>query len=219
MRLLSYLLIVAGAAYEIFGYWRERAEAAVLEERRRLARDLHDGVAQELAYISRLLRMPGSDVERADSIRASADRALDESRRAIAALTRPLDEPLDVVIPQTAEEVAERAGGHATIHFEIDPAVQLSRDRRDVVLRVTAEAVSNAIRHGQANRVSIVLWGASPVHLTIEDDGHGFDPGRVARDAPRGFGITAMRERVEAIGGQFQLATSSGGGTRVAVIL
>jgi signal transduction histidine kinase len=218
MRLLSYLLIVAGAAYEIFGYWRERADAAVLEERRRLARDLHDGVAQELAYISRMLRMPGDDARRANRVRASADRALDESRRAIAALTRPLDEPLDVVIPQTAEEVAERSGGDASIDFQIDPAVRLGRERRDVVLRVTAEAVSNAIRHGRARRVSIVLRG-DPVQLVVEDDGDGFHPDEVVTEPQRGFGITAMRERVEAVGGRFRLASRSGHGTRVEVEL
>ena len=163
--------------------------------------------------------MPGDDFERANSVRASADRALDESRRAIAALTRPLDEPLDVVIPQTAEEVAERAGGHAFIDFQIDPSVRLGRDGRDVVLRVTAEAVSNAIRHGHANRVSIMLCGADPVRLVVEDDGDGFLPDDVINASPRGFGITAMRERVEAVGGRFQLASRSGHGTRVEVEL
>jgi signal transduction histidine kinase len=219
MRLLSYLLIVAGAAYEIFGYWQQRAEAAVLEERRRLARDLHDGVAQELAYISRMLRMPGDDIQRANRVRASADRALDESRRAIAALTRPLDEPLDVVIPQTAEEVAERSGGDTFIDFDIDPAVRLGRDRRDVILRVTAEAVSNAVRHGRASRVSIALRGGDSVQLVVEDDGDGFRPDAVVTEPQRGFGITAMRERVEAAGGRFKLASQSGHGTRVEVEL
>src|SRR5205085_9534784 len=134
----------------------ERAEIAVLQERRRMARDLHDGVAQELAYISRLLRMPEAP-HRPAMVRAAAERALDESRRAIAALTRPLDEPLELEIPQAAEEIAARVGGDVAFVFRIDEGIELDREGRDAVLRVTCEAVSNAIRHGCANRIEITL--------------------------------------------------------------
>jgi signal transduction histidine kinase len=219
MRLLSYILIVAGAAYEIFGYWRNRAEAAVLEERRRIARDLHDGVAQELAYISRLARMPGDRSAQLPSIQASAGRALDESRRAIAALTRPLDEPLQLVLAQAAEEVVARTGGEVLLELEIAPHIDLDRDHRDAVVRVTCEAVSNAIRHGAARTIQVALHDRGHAALVIVDDGVGFDQASTVRDTPHGFGITGMRERIEALGGSFRITSRPGDGTRIEVTL
>jgi signal transduction histidine kinase len=219
MRLLSYTLIVAGAAYEIFGYWRNRAEAAVLEERRRIARDLHDGVAQELAYISRLLRMPGDQPAQLPSIQAAAGRALDESRRAIAALTRPLDEPLQLVLSQAAEEVAARSGGQALLELDIAEDIELDRDQRDAIVRVTCEAVSNAIRHGAAQRIQVALHDRGHAALVIADDGAGFDEATTARDTPYGFGIMGMRERIEALGGSFRIDSRPGHGTRIEATL
>jgi signal transduction histidine kinase len=218
MRLLSYLLVLAGAGYEIFGYWHNRAEAAVLEERRRIARDLHDGVAQELAYISRLVRMPRSEGAGLASIQASAERALDESRRAIAALTRPLDEPLHLVVSQAAEEVAARAGGDAVLEFDISQDIELDRDRRDAVLRVTCEAVSNAIRHGGASRILVAIHDTAGPRLAIVDDGSGFATAGLGQPSNR-FGITGMRERVEALDGEFRLESEPGRGTRIEVRL
>jgi len=219
MRLLSYILIVTGAGYEIFGYWRNRAEAAVLEERRRIARDLHDGVAQELAYISRLARMPGDRPAQLPSIQASAGRALDESRRAIAALTRPLDEPLQLVLAQAAEEGAARSGGEALLELDIAEDIELDRDQRDAVVRVTCEAVSNAIRHGAARTIQVALHDRGHAALVIVDDGAGFDQAAATRDAPHGFGIMGMRERIEALGGSFRITSRPGDGTRIEVTL
>jgi signal transduction histidine kinase len=217
MRLLSYLLLLMGTACEISSYWRRMSEAAVLEERRRIARDLHDGLAQELAYISRLARAGGAGTPEAVKIQASADRALDESRRAIAALTRPLDEPLYVVLTQAVEEVAARTGGGTRIELRLDEQMQLDREARDAVLRVTCEAVSNAARHGRASLVRVVLADRGHPELTVTDDGIGFDPQR-PQPAP-GFGIKSMRERIEALGGSFRIDSSRGGGTRIDVVL
>jgi signal transduction histidine kinase len=219
LRLLSYLLLLVGAASEISSYWQRMSEAAVLEERRRIARDLHDGLAQELAYISRLARGGGNGVPAAGKIQASADRALDESRRAIAALTRPLDEPLHTVMTQAVEEVAARSGRNTRVELQLDEHVELDREARDAVLRVTCEAVSNAARHGRASTVQVTLSGPGHPELVVTDDGVGFDPLDVyTRPAP-GFGIKSMRERIEALGGSFEIASSHGHGTRIEVVL
>src|SRR5207248_2995698 len=130
----------------------------------------------ELAYISRVARGAGDLVPGVKNIQASADRALDESRRAIAALTRPLDEPLHVVLTQAVEEVAARSGRPAKLEFHVDDQLELDRDLRDAVLRVTCEAVSNATRHGRASRVRVDL---DQNELRVSDDGIGFDSDEV----------------------------------------
>src|ERR1051326_111904 len=119
-RMLFYFALLAAAASEVTRYWQDSRETAVLDERRRIARDLHDGLAQELAFIVRhakrtLEQEPRS--KNASQIANAVERALDESRRVIAALPRPLDEPLDVVLSEAAKGVAggggpgARAGG------------------------------------------------------------------------------------------------------------
>jgi signal transduction histidine kinase len=219
MRLLSYLLLLVGAAHEISSYWQRMSESAVLEERRRMARDLHDGLAQELAYISRVARGPLDNPARLSQIQASADRALDESRRAIAALTRPLDEPLHVVLTQAVEEVAARSGARPLIEFDVQSDLALDRERRDALVRVTCEAVSNAARHGHAATIRVELHDSGKTELVVRDDGVGFDPLNLDDDGARGFGIEGMRERIEVLGGTFRIASQRGLGTSVEVTI
>ena len=199
------LLLLAGAAREIGSYWRRLASMAVLEERRRIARELHDGVAQELAYIV---------AESSGALAAAAERALDESRRAIAALTRPVDEPLEVALVQAAEEVAGRVG--VQLRIEVCGGAEVSPDEREALIRIVREAITNAGRHGGAENVSVELTNGHGTLLRIADDGSGFDP-RHTRVG--GFGLVSMRERTEALGGRFRLSSEAGGGTSIEVRL
>jgi len=205
LRLGFCLLLLAGAAREIGSYWRRLASMAVLEERRRIARELHDGVAQELAFIV---------AESSGSLAAAAERALDESRRAIAALTRPVDEPLDVALVQAAEEVAGRVG--VQLRIEVCKGAQVSPDEREALIRILREAITNAGRHGRAENVSVELTNGNGTLLRIADDGSGFDPGHTRAG---GFGLVSMRERTEALGGRFRLSSEAGEGTRIEVRL
>lgn len=219
LRALFYLTLVVVAGVEIRGYWRREAQLAVLEERRRMARDLHDGLAQEVAFAAtqaRALAERSEHPTRARLVAAAAERALDESRRAIAALTRPLDEPIEVTLAQCAEEVCDRYD--ATLELDVQPGIRPSPEVREALLRILREAVSNAVRHGQAHAVTVRLAGPGPVRLVIEDDGAGFDPADLRHLSGR-FGLVSMRERAEALGGTFTLASRSPGGTRVEVEL
>jgi signal transduction histidine kinase len=219
LRVAFYLTLLVSSVVEIRGYWRKVAEAAVLEERRRIARNLHDGLAQELAFTATQARALGEGSvhpSRARLVAAAAERALDESRRAIAALTRPLDEPLEVALAQCAEEVCGRFEARLELDLASDLAVD--GDVREALLRILREAVANAVRHGQATSVVVRLRGPSPIRLEVKDDGHGFDPTDLRHLSGR-FGLVSMRERAEGLGGTFTLWSSPQQGTTVEVVL
>jgi signal transduction histidine kinase len=213
LRLSFYLIILFGVARELNAYWRGLARAAALEERRRIARDLHDGLAQELAFIasqSRLLRRGA--VER--RLAAAAERALAESRQAIDALTRPLEEPLDRTITRAAEEIATRFG--VGLDLKLKEGVVSDGDTRDAFRRIVREATTNAAQHGRAKHVAVSLeLVEEQLRLRICDDGSGFEPGGEFE----GFGLISMRERAARIGGDLRLRSAPGAGTTVEVLV
>jgi signal transduction histidine kinase len=216
LRLAGYLLVLTGAFREIAGYQRALAEAAVHDERRRISRELHDGLAQELAFISsqarRLADGPGSDL--ALHIARAADRALNESRSAIATLMRPVNLSLDATVAQAAEEVAGRAG--VALELDLVSGVQAPDAVHAALARIVREAVTNAIVHGSAGVISLRLTDAAGVLLTIEDDGVGL-ASETAEE--RGYGLVSMRERAEALGGTLQVSPGRGRGVQVEVAL
>lgn len=217
LRLSAYLVAVVAVAVELNLYWRRVADNAVLEERHRIARDMHDGLAQELAFIvSQTQSLAGSKTSpRAKLVARSAERALDESRRAIAALTRAVDEPLDVALTQEAEDVGGRLG--IRVVLDVEPVPHVAPDTREALLRIMREAVTNAGRHGRAKSVHVALANHHGVSLRVSDDGCGFrvdDPAVFAGDR---WGITSMRERAEALGGRFSVESRPYWGTRVEV--
>ncbi len=212
LRLLFYLLLLIGAVREIHAYWTAQAEAAVLYERRRLARDLHDGAVQELGYIAAQARTLSSrpDRQAPERILAAADRALDETRRAVAALSAPPEEPLADTLERAACEIAGRY--HVALRTGLDPTVDVPFEHREALVRITREAVANAARHGRPQQVEVRL---RPGELIIADDGQGFDPLQGGR--PGGFGLTSMRDRAAGIGAQLTIDSAMGTGTQVVV--
>ena len=217
-RLAFYACILVGTAREVSAYQASLAAAAVGEERRRLARELHDGLAQELAFLvtqSRLLAMRHGELDGLRALEGTAQRALDESRLAIGALTRPGYEPLDVALAAAGEEFAQRTG--TDVRFRLKPGVDVQPAVRDNVVRIVREAMTNAVRHGHARVVSVELENGNGLRLRVVDDGSGFEP-----DAGRpgaGFGLVSMRERAEALGGRLSVASQPGRGTRVELVL
>lgn len=214
LRLAFWLVLLLGAAREVRAYWNRLADAAVLNERRRIARDLHDGVAQELAFIvgkaSYLRAKPDTELER---IAGAAERALHESRRAITLLGQTPDQPLPLLLARAAEDVAQR---HNVQVRHSGAGFTVSWQEREALVRIVREAVNNAVRHGQARRVSVELEHAPERLLRIRDDGVGF---RVADVGAGGYGLTSMTERAEGLGGRFKLRSTLGGGTEVEVVL
>jgi signal transduction histidine kinase len=205
LRTGSYVLLLVGAAREISQYWSAQARVAVLEDRRRLARELHDGLVQEIAYIR-------AESRSLPTVVSACDRALDEARAAVDALGRAGDEPLGHVLSRAARQVAERYD--ARLDLEVDDHVDADDEQRHALARIAREAVSNAIRHGRAGRVRVrLLRDGTGARLEVADDGRGFDPRAAASST--GFGLTSMRERARALPGELGIESAPGEGTRV----
>ncbi len=215
LRLLAYAVLLLAAVQEIRRYWADQATSVVQEERRRLAQTLHDGIAQEVSVLATQTRML-ADGRPAMSLRllaSAAERALDESRAAIHALTGKLDEPLDLSLLRVADELEARLG--VRVRTDLDRPLDLPRDVREAVVRAVREAVVNATRHGGADQVDVVLRAGEGVRLVVTDRGRGFDPGHESD----GAGLQTARSRLEAVGGSLRVESAVGEGTRVEVQL
>jgi signal transduction histidine kinase len=220
LKLAAYALILCGCVIELRAVQRRLVRRVAVDERRRMAREMHDGLAQELAFIasySQRLDQTGEDAATVVHLRAAAERALHDSRTTIAVLTSPGDAPLDMLIARTAESFRSRFG--VGVELDLEPSVILDAERRNALLRILHEALTNAVRHGAARQISVRLSGPrGRSHLTIADDGCGFDVAAAAR-AGKGLGLISMGERAEILGGDVKVVSSPGSGTVVDVAL
>jgi signal transduction histidine kinase len=219
LRLAFVAALLAGGVHELRWTQRRLADAAVLQERQRVARDIHDGIAQDLAFIvqqGRALRRtvgPAPGVERV--IRA-AQRALDESRAAVATLVRPPSQPLSDALEEAAREVAEREG--STVDTDLADDVAVPGATQEAMVRVLREALINAARHGHARHIRVELRDEPRLCLSVSDDGQGFDVERAAA-APGRHGLRGMAERVQGIGGELSIDSAPGRGTQVRLVV
>lgn len=212
-RLGFYLALLIGAAREIASYWTSAIAAASLEERRRLARDVHDGLAQEIAFIGRnvrLLREQGAEPQLVERILGGVARAQEESRRVVGALAWKVDEPIEQALARAARDAAERYG--AAIDVELESGIVLSPREKEAVVRIASEAMANAARHSAADKLRLYLERVDAgMRLEVVDDGVGFD-----QEPPRsGFGLATMRDRADALGARLRIHSRRGSGTKV----
>ena len=202
---------------------RELQRLAVLEDRERIAKELHDGAIQSLFAVGMSLQGTAT-LARDAGIQRRIEVAVEEMDRVIRDLRnyifglRPgilADRQLDQAIRQLVEEFQERTGIVAVA--EIDPAVaaELTHQATDLV-QLTREALSNIGRHAGAPtcRVSLYASDGDSV-LEIEDDGHGFDPDL----SHTGHGLRNLRERAEALGGRAEVSSIPSEGTLVRVVI
>jgi signal transduction histidine kinase len=215
LRLLGWLVLAAGAAGEVRRRGRARAESALARERRRLARELHDGVAQELAFIRRRAGRLG-ELPEGREILSAAERALADSRRAIEALVPPAAEPLGVALERHGARLAAECDIEVQVNVRV--ATEVAPEVRSELFRIVAEAVRNAAHHGGARHVRVELAGA-PLHVRVIDDGCGFHDGSSSGLGVAGYGLIAMRERAEQVGGRLNVESVRGAGTLVQVVL
>ncbi|HEY9659486.1 MAG TPA: PAS domain-containing protein, partial [Allocoleopsis sp.] len=207
----------------------KRAEAAsILEERNRMAREIHDTLAQSftgiLAQVGAANQVLTDDVEATgahlDLIKELARTGLTEARRSVVAL-RPqlleegnLQSALHRLIAQT-----RAAAMDTTLRYEIEGAVYaLPTEVESNLLRIGQEALTNATRHAHADEIRVELvYDRDQFCLRVKDNGHGFGVGNIP--ASEGFGLLGMSERAERIGAQLTIRSQPGQGTEIIVVV
>jgi two-component system, NarL family, sensor histidine kinase UhpB len=203
-----------------------RALTAAESERKRIALELHDGTAQQLAGLRVRLRLVRNldDQEmrnaQLDQVSREIAEAIDEVRR-MARNLRP--QALDVLglapaIESHARSLSEAADLSLDLRLDLDGA-GLAPEVELALYRILQEALSNVVRHSGASTVRIGLSrsSASAVELSIEDDGAGFHVERILADQTRGLGLLGMHERAGYIGGSVDVVSTPGRGTRIVV--
>lgn len=217
LNLLHTIGDLLGVAVERARLHARRLESAQTEERNRLAREIHDTIAQDLSAIAFQLEAAEAllaQQREPERVRRSVTAALDLTRKGLEEARRSVLDlraaPLEGrTLPAALAALAEEAG--AT--FEPSPAVVSLPPAVEVGLyRIAQEALQNALRHAAASRIVLRLETSTDrVRVVIQDDGNGFP-----EEAASGrFGLVGMRERARLLGGSFQAESSPGAGTRI----
>ena len=198
---------------------------AVLGERSRMAREIHDNLAQELTGISVQLEVVARTMpSEAEAARTHLDRArrqvrhgIAEARRYVWDLRSPTLESND--LPTALSETARRLTNETAIQAQVEvngTFRPLPRLVEDNLLRIGQEAVNNAVRHGHPQRIFVnLVFDAGRVRLSVQDDGQGFDNQMASNGRAGHFGLIGMRERAEQIGGTLSIHSIEGSGTEV----
>ncbi len=230
-RLLQPFAGVAAAAIENARLYEQARESATLAERNRLARELHDTIAQGLTAVGMQLEAAQRSFDRApDRTRARLARAaeltretLEDVRRSVWTLASPLidGDTLRAAVDDLSRQFAART--HLHIDYQHSgTAPVLSHGAATQVLRIVQEALQNVEKHAAASHVTIVsTTTASETCVCVRDDGRGFDPDTLARHANNGsgFGLLSLRERARLAGGTVEVTSSPGAGTCVSIVI
>jgi len=192
--------------------------AAVIAERRRIARVLHDGLAQDLAFVacnlSRLGAPSGSD----DPVAIAARRALALSRGAIRDLSDSRSTSTHESLESIGHELQERFGLEVAVDVRLDN--ELASDTREEVARIAREAIVNAAKHGEPEHVIVSLTHTDAgLTLRVADDGRGLPHGNNLHPRQEGFGLRSMHERAAGLGGRLTLRDRRGGGAEIELVL
>jgi signal transduction histidine kinase len=213
----------AAIALEYARAQREAQRVAIMEDRERIAKELHDGVIQSLFAVgmglqgTALMSSDGEQTERVEGAVAELDRVIRDLRNYIFGL-RPgilADRQLDQALRQTAQEFEARSGVVTVVEIDETVAAELASSAADVI-QGTREALSNVGRHAAATtcRVSLHREDGTAV-LEVDDDGRGFDPA----NTPRGDGLSNLEQRAEALGGKASIESAPTQGTTVRLVI
>ncbi|HEX6542646.1 MAG TPA: ATP-binding protein [Ktedonobacterales bacterium] len=198
---------------------RDRQQLAVVEERNRLARELHDSVKQQMFALTMLVGSAQLEVDEqseAKRILNEAERIASNAQQEMSALIQALrpvaltNKDLGVALRELCDEWQQRYGIACVVN--VPDALEMAPEVEQQVFRIVQEALANVARHSGATRVEVHASDEQgTLALRVRDNGHGFDIGRADG---RGLGLSSMRERVEGLGGSLHIA-SAAGGTRI----
>lgn len=192
------------------------------DERRRLARELHDGLGQNLTALKHRLGQIGSELapeqtglrDKLDTALALCAGALDDTRNLSRLLRPPVLDDLGLVaaLNWLGRSMQESSG--VAVVVEVEPLPPLDGELQTLLFRVSQEALNNALKHAGAHSVLLrLVVRDEQVQLQVIDDGRGFDVAAAANAG--GSGLGSMRERLRLYGGQLELRTSPDSGTRL----
>jgi len=228
--LVSVLVAAGVAIFSRYFFWmvtraeealgRVRAEAAVLAERHRIGREMHDGVAQALFHVRIRLQEAGRRADQGDlepvkqeliRLEQTVGDAYEQVRQVIADLKQQVAvEDQREAILRDAERTAKELG--LTVEIDLTEVPSLQGQSLKHLLAILSEAMNNAHRHGQATGV---LIRSDADRLVITDNGKGFDPRQMPER--QGFGLMIMAERSRMFGAELTVDSSVGKGTRVVI--
>lgn len=202
---------------------RERIVLAREEERRRLRRDLHDGLGPALTGVVLGVQAARNRVRAAEDPDALLDAVEDQARQAIADVRRVVhdlrppsldDLGLEAVLRQEADRL-QLCGIAVHVQMQSAPSMrQLPAAVEVAALRIATEALTNVARHSGATHATLTVDAGDGLHITVEDNGAGLSPGFL-----HGVGVGSMKERARELGGTCQVTTTPGGGTTVSAYL
>ncbi|HEX2204682.1 MAG TPA: ATP-binding protein [Longimicrobium sp.] len=222
-RTFNAMLDAAAAYRERLREVAARALNAAEEERKRIARELHDETAQMLAALLIRIRVvrgardPGAVDALLEDMRREVGQALEGIRRFARGLRPPALDELGLVpaLESHLRQLEEIAGLRITLDAAplgdaLPPEAELA------LYRIVQEALSNVVRHAHATRADVRIEAEDGrAVVTVEDDGHGFEPGRVMSREGGGLGLFGMNERAAYLGGRVEVTSAPGAGTRV----
>jgi nitrate/nitrite-specific signal transduction histidine kinase len=229
--LLTGLATQAAIAIENARLYEEVRSLATLEERERIAREMHDGLAQALGLLHMKLRRAQMDPASGDSpqiaktlqeMTAITDRAYEEVRQSIFGLRTMVSRGLGLIptLTEFLHEFSAQNGIAVELQVAEGRPLHLSPGSEVQLVRIIQEALANVRKHAQAGHARVCLQRLDPwVRVTIEDDGRGFEPSTPGSSDGLHFGLQTMRERAEGLGGKLEIDTAPGRGTRIVATL
>jgi len=226
--MLTKLANVAAIAMENARLFAQAERVATLEERRRVATEMHDGLGQTLSYLGLMTDQvvefiadgrEGAALEHLNKTRETIGKATRDVRRAINSLMdeTPRQTNLYANLREALDEIASEHGLKADWRVDADSAPECSPPAAEQVYNITREALVNAARHANAKQLSVQVGrNNGDYFVIIEDDGQGFD---TSQPAPSGhFGLRIMQARAKHIGGRVEIHSAPGRGTRVTLL-